>query len=88
MDSKEIISIENWQDYAECKGMTRLFFDQKGETPNQKLFREDQAKAICAKCVVVETCLDEAITNNEYGIWGGKTERERRRIWRNKTTRI
>ena len=37
------------------------------------------AKSICAKCIVIEDCLEMAITNNEeYGIWGGMTSRERR----------
>ena len=36
-----------------------------------------QAKAVCATCPLVETCLDYAIRNDEWGIWGGTTMQER-----------
>jgi WhiB family redox-sensing transcriptional regulator len=39
------------------------------------------AKRICATCDVRQDCLDYALTNGEkYGIWGGATVRERRRL--------
>ena len=39
------------------------------------------AKQICASCPVQRECLDYALTNNEvYDVWGGATERERRKI--------
>ncbi len=39
------------------------------------------AKAICRECVVRENCLDYAIDNNiDHGVWGGASERERRKI--------
>jgi WhiB family redox-sensing transcriptional regulator len=41
----------------------------------------DHARRICATCEVVETCLDYALENRiEHGVWGGCSERERRRI--------
>jgi WhiB family redox-sensing transcriptional regulator len=44
------------------------------------------AKAICARCPVREDCLDFALlTNQQYGVWGGMDEDERRalrRSWR------
>jgi WhiB family redox-sensing transcriptional regulator len=44
------------------------------------------AKAVCAGCDVRADCLEFAIsTNQEYGIWGGTSEEERRvlrRQWR------
>jgi len=40
-----------------------------------------EAKAVCAKCPVVEDCLQWALTTNErFGVWGGHSERERRAI--------
>ena len=40
-----------------------------------------EAKAICAKCFVQAECLDWALTTNErFGIWGGKSERDRRKL--------
>ena len=42
-----------------------------------------EAKAICAQCPVRQACLEYALTNRERdGVWGGATERERRRIIR------
>jgi WhiB family redox-sensing transcriptional regulator len=39
----------------------------------------EDAKATCRRCPVRETCLNEALDNNEtFGIWGGLTEGERR----------
>jgi WhiB family redox-sensing transcriptional regulator len=44
------------------------------------------AKAVCATCPVQSECLEFAIaTNQEYGVWGGTSEEERRvlrRAWR------
>ncbi|MFD8577199.1 WhiB family transcriptional regulator [Streptomyces virginiae] len=40
-----------------------------------------QAKKVCGACDVRAQCLEYALANNErYGIWGGTSERERRRI--------
>ena len=39
------------------------------------------AKAICKDCVVVSECLAYALDNQiDHGIWGGKSERERRKL--------
>lgn len=41
------------------------------------------AKAICAQCPVREACLEYALATRERdGVWGGATERERRRMIR------
>jgi WhiB family redox-sensing transcriptional regulator len=41
-----------------------------------------QAKALCAECPLVLTCLDYAIKNKEWGIWGGTTMKERKHLER------
>jgi WhiB family redox-sensing transcriptional regulator len=42
------------------------------------------AKALCAECPLREQCLKWAIDNGEvFGVWGGYTPRERRRLRRN-----
>jgi WhiB family transcriptional regulator, redox-sensing transcriptional regulator len=39
------------------------------------------ARRICATCPVKEQCLEHALTNRiDHGVWGGASERERRRI--------
>ena len=43
----------------------------------------EEAKAICAQCPVRQACLEYALANRERdGVWGGATERERRRLVR------
>lgn len=66
-----------WTDYAACAGVDpELFFPGRGESLRP-------ARAVCARCVVRAQCLEHAITNEEHhGVWGGTSERERRRIRR------
>ncbi len=67
----------SWQDYANCLGVDPdLFFPERGASTRE-------AKAVCRGCVVREDCLEYALDNGEkFGIWGGMSERERRRIRR------
>lgn len=66
-----------WQDRAACRGMNpELFFPERGEG-----VVVDAARAVCAGCEVAAECLEFAIENSEKsGIWGGYSERQRRRI--------
>ena len=40
----------------------------------------ETAKAVCRSCMVQVVCLEYALDNDEYGIWGSTTEDERRQI--------
>ncbi len=41
----------------------------------------DVARKICASCPVQEQCPEDALVNRiDHGVWGGCSERERRRI--------
>jgi WhiB family redox-sensing transcriptional regulator len=41
----------------------------------------DRARRICGTCPVNGTCLEYALVNRiDHGVWGGTSERERRRI--------
>ncbi|HQU26252.1 MAG TPA: WhiB family transcriptional regulator [Acidimicrobiales bacterium] len=41
------------------------------------------AQRICSNCAVSRACLEYALANHvDHGVWGGKSERERRRIAR------
>ena len=64
-----------WHADAACRGLPPdLFYTKLGE-PTQ------QAKAVCASCPVTTPCLEFALTHHEkFGIWGGKSERERRHL--------
>ena len=67
----------NWQDQANCLGVDPdLFFPERGASTKE-------AKSVCQSCVVREDCLEYALAQGEkFGIWGGLSERERRRIRR------
>ncbi len=64
-----------WRDYANCLGANHdLFFPDRGASTRK-------AKQICAACQVRVDCLEYAVTRAEkFGIWGGLSERERRKI--------
>ena len=66
-----------WRNRAACKGIDpEIFFPVSEEDA-------EPAKEICAVCPVREACLEHALAHREReGIWGGFTERERRRIVR------
>lgn len=45
--------------------------------------QQQKAKLLCRGCPVLELCLADALNNRiEFGVWGGMTERERRRLLR------
>ena len=45
----------------------------------------DRARKICNGCPVIRYCLEYALANRiEHGVWGGASERERRRILNNR----
>lgn len=45
--------------------------------------RPREAKEVCRGCVVRQDCLEYALAHGEkFGIWGGMSERERRRVRR------
>jgi hypothetical protein len=64
-----------WIELALCAQIDGdLFFPEKGGSTRD-------AKKMCLSCEVREECLQHALENEErFGIWGGKSERERRRI--------
>ena len=66
-----------WADQANCLGVNPdLFFPERGQDTAA-------AKAVCAGCVVSAECLEYALDAGEkFGVWGGKSERERRRLRR------
>lgn len=67
-----------WMRAAACKTVgASLFFATDGGITD--------AKKVCEGCPVKETCLEYALSHNEqHGVWGGTSERERRRIRRNR----
>ena len=67
----------SWRQHAACRGLDPDIFYPVSEDDAA------EAKAICAQCPVRQACLEYAHANRERdGIWGGATEKERRRIIR------
>ena len=66
-----------WQERANCLGVDPdLFFPERGATTKE-------AKSVCGGCEVKNECLEYALRHGEkFGVWGGMSERERRRIRR------
>ena len=73
MDGGEL----SWQENALCAQTDpEAFFPEKGGSTRE-------AKRICVRCEVRAECLDYALAHDErFGIWGGLSERERRRLKR------
>ena len=68
---------EGWQERALCAQTDpEAFFPEKGGSTRE-------AKKICTGCEVKAECLEYALANDErFGIWGGLSERERRKLKR------
>lgn len=65
----------SWQTDALCAQTDpEAFFPEKGGSTRD-------AKRICTSCDVKSQCLEYALANDErFGIWGGLSERERRKL--------
>ena len=77
-----------WRERAACLPYSAvLFFGiDDNESPVERRTREDEAKAICAECIVRTECLEYALAIREpYGIWGGLNEIERKSLVRGRT---
>nr|WP_277605632.1 WhiB family transcriptional regulator [Glycomyces sp. L485] len=82
MDGRDYLAdllgnVPEWQVRALCAQTDpEAFFPEKGGSTRD-------AKRICARCEVKENCLQYALEHDErFGIWGGLSERERRKIKR------
>lgn len=66
-----------WQGLAACRSADLdLFYSTEEEDIRAAL-------EYCRACPVRDLCLNHAMTEREaYGVWGGTTERERRRVFR------
>lgn len=76
-------SRDDWQTQSLCRGNhAHLFFPPSTfERKDDRERRESRAKAICRVCPVVDDCRRHSLSIREqFGIWGGMTEVERREI--------
>ena len=67
----------DWMARGKCKDVAPdVFFPNDG-------MGVISAQRICAECPVAQPCLEYALENHiDHGVWGGASERERRRILR------
>lgn len=68
---------DEWVKLAACRDADpALFFPERGESSRE-------AKQVCLSCPVRLECLEYALANGEkFGVWGGKSDKERRRLRR------
>ena len=68
---------QTWRQHAACRGVEpEIFYPSSDEEAGV-------AKSVCGVCPVRQLCLEYALTSRERdGVWGGATEKERRRILR------
>ncbi|WP_414647830.1 WhiB family transcriptional regulator [Cellulomonas sp.] len=69
--------VMGWQERALCAQTDpEAFFPEKGGSTRE-------AKKVCTGCDVRSECLEYALAHDErFGIWGGLSERERRKLKR------
>lgn len=72
---------QDWRDQALCAEVDpELFFPEKGGSTRHP-------KRVCGGCEVRAECLEYALAHGiRDGIWGGLSDRDRRRLLRNQTT--
>ncbi len=75
-------SVTAWMADGPCRHHpTDVFFPSDGAGV-------ERARAICARCPIAERCLDYALEHRiEHGVWGGASERARRRMLRDRNGR-
>mgnify|MGYP002737197095 FL=1 len=75
LTTAEAAEAMEWQERALCAQTDpEAFFPEKGGSTRE-------AKRVCLSCEVRGECLEYALANDErFGIWGGLSERERRRL--------
>lgn len=67
----------DWQEYGLCRQTDpEIYFPEKGGSTRA-------AKRMCLDCTVKSECLSAALeTDERFGVWGGASERERRKMQR------
>ncbi|MFN2594935.1 MAG: WhiB family transcriptional regulator [Actinomycetota bacterium] len=82
--TNKLLQPVEWQANARCTDVSvdpEIFFPERGGSSKA-------ARAVCKDCKVQGQCLDYALNNKEqFGIWGGTSERERRRLRKERTLR-
>lgn len=76
-----------WKLDAACLGVEGLMYDREfDESKIRYEERLEKALRVCGGCAVRQACLDYALQNEDYHIWGGMTPRERKAYKRQKAS--
>lgn len=71
-----------------CQNYPDLFFPETHDNGGSKDYSPTAAKKLCRECPVLLECADYAIeAEEEYGVWGGMSANERRKLRARKTRR-
>ena len=78
----------SWRQDAACRDFPTDLFFPIGHGPRAQA-QASQAKMICNECPVRVECLDYALTTNaQFGVFGGMSEDERRRVRRSLSRQV
>ena len=74
IENLEFSALPGWMQRGACVGASDpdLWYPTRGQSA-------EPAKQICARCPVREDCLVWALENEDYGVWGGLSSKERKR---------
>ena len=80
--TNKLLQPVEWQTHARCAEVDpEIFFPERGGSSKA-------ARSVCNVCHVRSQCLEYALNNKEqFGIWGGTSERERRRLRKERSSR-
>jgi WhiB family redox-sensing transcriptional regulator len=75
----------DWRHHAACQDEDPELFFPIGNT-GPALVQIEEAKAVCRRCPVLDSCLQWALdSGQDAGVWGGLSEDERRDLKRRNT---
>ncbi len=76
------LALSDWRHKAACRNEDPELFFPVGAT-GPAVLQAEEAKKVCMRCNVREECLQWALDNGQdHGVWGGKSEDERRAMKR------
>lgn len=77
-----VVIAMDWRSRAECLDKDPELFFPVGNT-GPALLQIEEAKSVCRRCPVMDTCLQWALeSGQDSGVWGGMSEDERRALKR------
>lgn len=87
-DTRTSQRADDWRDQAACRTEDPEIFFASEVTPAGQA-NIHHAKVICWRCPSMEACGAWAFqTRQAFGVWGGVSERERRKIFRRRGVRL